>query len=91
MNTAHHILIYGCKIPGYHERDTPRVVWDCGEMANSRAEYIRAPTCASGSQIVYAWAMDAPALALPEGLLTTKIVFKFTSKEINTIEKCFEF
>lgn len=30
--TAHHILIYGCRIPGYYERDTPRAVWDCGEM-----------------------------------------------------------
>ncbi|CAG2113081.1 unnamed protein product [Medioppia subpectinata] len=68
MNTAHHILIYGCKIPGYHERDTPRIVWDCGEMANSKNEYIRAPTCASGSEIIYAWAMDAPALVLPEGV-----------------------
>jgi peptidylglycine monooxygenase len=67
MNTAHHILIYGCKIPGYHERDTPRVVWDCGEMAKSNTEFVKAPTCASGSEIVYAWAMDAPALVLPEG------------------------
>jgi peptidylglycine monooxygenase len=67
MNTAHHILIYGCKVPGYHERDTPRIVWDCGEMANSKTEYVRAPTCASGSEIIYAWAMDAPALVLPEG------------------------
>jgi peptidylglycine monooxygenase len=68
MNTAHHILIYGCKIPGYHERDTPRVVWDCGEMAKSNTEFVKAPTCASGSEIVYAWAMDAPALVLPEGV-----------------------
>ena len=26
-----------------------------------------APVCASGSQILYAWAMDAPKLDLPAG------------------------
>lgn len=31
-HTAHHILVYGCSIPGYHQRDTPRAIWDCGEM-----------------------------------------------------------
>lgn len=34
---AHHILIYGCSVPGFHQRDTPHAVWDCGEMAG---EYI---------------------------------------------------
>ncbi|KAI1301442.1 Peptidylglycine alpha-hydroxylating monooxygenase [Halotydeus destructor] len=68
MNTAHHILLYGCQAPGYYERDTPRGIWDCGEMAKTVTEFPRASTCASGSQIVYAWAMDAPKLVLPEGV-----------------------
>lgn len=68
MHTAHHILIYGCKTPGHRERDSPRAIWDCGEMAGSRGNYIKARTCSSGSQIVYAWARDAPALTLPEGV-----------------------
>jgi len=68
MNTAHHILVYGCELPGYYERDTPRAIWDCGEMAETVTEFPRAPTCSRGSQIVYAWAMDAPKLVLPEGV-----------------------
>jgi hypothetical protein len=60
-------LIYGCKIQGYRERNTPRVVWDCGGMAGSNNKFKMAPVCASDSEIVYAWAMDAPALILPEG------------------------
>lgn len=68
MNTAHHILLYGCEVPGYYERDTPRAIWDCGEMAETVTHFPRAPTCARGSQIIYAWAMDAPKLILPEGV-----------------------
>lgn len=30
MNTAHHMLLYGCGTPG---SDKP--IWNCGEMANS--------------------------------------------------------
>ena len=67
MHTAHHILIYGCEIPGQWERDTPRLVWDCGEMGGHQSVYLRGPTCSAGSQIIYAWAKDAPALKLPEG------------------------
>uniref|UniRef100_A0A2I9LP74 peptidylglycine monooxygenase n=1 Tax=Centruroides hentzi TaxID=88313 RepID=A0A2I9LP74_9SCOR len=68
MHVAHHILIYGCLEPGYVQRDTPRFVWNCGEMAGSKSEYISAPTCASGSQVIYAWARDAPPLNLPDGV-----------------------
>ncbi|KFM69395.1 Peptidylglycine alpha-hydroxylating monooxygenase, partial [Stegodyphus mimosarum] len=68
MHTAHHILIYGCSIPGQRQRDSPRLVWDCGEMSGQQSGYLRGPTCASGSQIIYAWAKDAPPLALPEGV-----------------------
>lgn len=68
--TAHHILIYGCEAPGYTERDTPRAVWDCGEMAPSDQDtlvYPRDKICKGQSQIVYSWAMDAPSLKLPQG------------------------
>ncbi|KAM7285277.1 peptidylglycine alpha-hydroxylating monooxygenase [Ixodes scapularis] len=67
-HVAHHILIYGCESPGYREWDTPRAVWDCGEMATSHSMFHKGPTCRTGSQIIYAWAMDAPALKLPEGV-----------------------
>eukprot|EP00105_Crassostrea_gigas_P021967 XP_011441308.1 PREDICTED: peptidylglycine alpha-hydroxylating monooxygenase-like [Crassostrea gigas] len=58
---AHHILIYGCTTPG--SRDS---VWNCGEMSHTTEEYSTAGVCGSGSQIVYAWAMDAPSLTLPK-------------------------
>lgn len=60
--------MYGCEVPGFYERDTPRAVWDCGEMAKTRTSFVRAPTCSKGSTIIYAWAMDAPKLTLPEGV-----------------------
>ena len=68
MHTAHHILIYGCEIPGQWERDSPRLVWDCGEMSGQQSGYLRGPTCSAGSQVIYAWAKDAPPLKLPEGV-----------------------
>ncbi|KPI91797.1 Peptidylglycine alpha-hydroxylating monooxygenase [Papilio xuthus] len=62
MHTAHHMLLYGCLQPGGNES-----VWNCGEMQNDDSDnlYTRANPCSSGSQIVYAWARDAPSLHLP--------------------------
>lgn len=41
---------------------------NCGEMANTgEANYETGPTCASGSTIIYAWAMDADKTKLPKG------------------------
>ncbi|GFS87796.1 peptidylglycine alpha-hydroxylating monooxygenase [Nephila pilipes] len=68
MHTAHHILLYGCELPGQWQRDSPRIVWDCGEMSGQKSGFKRGPTCSSGSQIIYAWAKDAPPLHLPEGV-----------------------
>ncbi|XP_055924224.1 peptidylglycine alpha-hydroxylating monooxygenase-like [Argiope bruennichi] len=68
MHTAHHILLYGCELPGRWQRDSPRIVWDCGEMSGQKSGFPRGPTCSSGSQIIYAWAKDAPPLHLPEGV-----------------------
>ena len=49
MNTAHHILIYGCKEPG-----TAKAVWNCGEMAHSMdSEEDVASPCAEGSEVLW--------------------------------------
>ena len=32
-----------------------------------KSAYKAGPVCGSGAKILYAWAMDAPALSLPEG------------------------
>uniref|UniRef100_A0A1B0GC47 peptidylglycine monooxygenase n=1 Tax=Glossina morsitans morsitans TaxID=37546 RepID=A0A1B0GC47_GLOMM len=64
MDTAHHMLVYGCGQPG-----TRHTVWNCGEMARSTTEDTASPCDASSSsQILYAWARDAPKLELPEGV-----------------------
>ncbi|XP_063836317.1 peptidylglycine alpha-hydroxylating monooxygenase [Ostrinia nubilalis] len=63
MHTAHHMLLYGCSEPG---TDDP--VWSCGEMQSNDIDdqYNTASPCREGSQIVYAWARDAPSLQLPK-------------------------
>lgn len=64
MATAHHMLLYGCTKPGSN-----KPVWNCGEMAHSLdSPYRTAVPCSQGSQILYAWARDAPRLTLPEGV-----------------------
>lgn len=64
MATAHHIVLYGCGKPG-----SSKAVWNCGEMEHhiDEQEETRMP-CAEQSQILYAWARDAPKLILPEGV-----------------------
>lgn len=65
---AHHIIVTACKVPG---SSTDRV-WNCGEMltksqgAAGDKTYKLAPQCAQDTRIIYAYAMDAPALTLPE-------------------------
>ncbi|KAM7285304.1 peptidylglycine alpha-hydroxylating monooxygenase-like [Ixodes scapularis] len=68
MHVAHHVLIYGCATPGYREWDSPRVVWDCGETESFGGTFPKRSICERGQRIVYAWARDAPALKLPEGV-----------------------
>uniref|UniRef100_A0A915JKC0 peptidylglycine monooxygenase n=1 Tax=Romanomermis culicivorax TaxID=13658 RepID=A0A915JKC0_ROMCU len=66
MHTVHHILLFGCASPG--TRDD---IWDCGEMESENGKklfYEPGPVCSRGSQIVYAWARDAPQLKLPDGV-----------------------
>uniref|UniRef100_T1IHZ3 Copper type II ascorbate-dependent monooxygenase N-terminal domain-containing protein n=1 Tax=Strigamia maritima TaxID=126957 RepID=T1IHZ3_STRMM len=59
------MLLYGCVTPG-KEYDA----WSCGEIQESSSHYKTGPTpvCGKGSQIMYAWAKDAPKLDLPEGV-----------------------
>ncbi|XP_003488599.1 peptidylglycine alpha-hydroxylating monooxygenase [Bombus impatiens] len=64
MAGVHHILLYGCGKPG-----SSKSVWNCGEMGhgiNNNEDTI--VPCAENSQILYAWARDAPTLILPEGV-----------------------
>lgn len=65
MNTAHHMLLYGCGEPG-----SAKPLWNCGEMSQGEADENSGSPCESGShsQIIYAWARDAPRLNLPEGV-----------------------
>lgn len=62
---AHHILLFGCTTPGSSEK-----IWNCGEMNfaddGSGKGYQSAPTCATGSTIIYAWALDADKTELPK-------------------------
>ncbi|XP_069748524.1 peptidyl-glycine alpha-amidating monooxygenase B isoform X3 [Narcine bancroftii] len=51
MNTAHHMLLFGCSMPATHED-----YWDCG---------IRYGTCLREAEIMYAWARNAPPTKLP--------------------------
>ena len=41
---------------------------NCGEMASAENGENAGPICKSGAKILYAWAMDAPALKLEEGV-----------------------
>lgn len=63
MNTAHHILLYGCG-----ESGSNKPLWNCGEMSQADNEEESGSPCAGGShsQIIYAWARDAPRLDLPK-------------------------
>ncbi|XP_032457663.1 peptidylglycine alpha-hydroxylating monooxygenase isoform X3 [Nasonia vitripennis] len=64
MDTAHHIILYGCSKPG-----SSKPLWNCGEMSySSDTSMTIASPCEDDSEIIYAWARDAPALILPDGV-----------------------
>jgi len=48
MQTAHHMLIYGCTKPGSSKKQ----VWNCGEMANAGNIPDTAPACREGTQVI---------------------------------------
>merc|ERR1719443_326614 len=61
--TAHHMLVFGCEEPGRRE-----ALFSCGEMGIVLPGTRQAKPCQSGSQVIYAWAKNAPQLTLPEGV-----------------------
>ncbi|XP_037080652.1 peptidylglycine alpha-hydroxylating monooxygenase-like isoform X3 [Pollicipes pollicipes] len=63
QNTAHHMLLYGCERPG-----TDDAVWSCGDMAVNDPSKKSGPICRGASQVIYAWAKNAPKLILPKGV-----------------------
>lgn len=46
METAHHILIYGCTKPG-----SAKPVWNCGEMMHANKQDTASP-CSEGTQVL---------------------------------------
>ncbi|XP_011502723.1 PREDICTED: peptidylglycine alpha-hydroxylating monooxygenase isoform X2 [Ceratosolen solmsi marchali] len=64
MNTAHHIILYSCSTPGSAEP-----IWNCGEMSFTESLFMTiASPCQDSSEIIYAWARDAPELILPDNV-----------------------
>lgn len=47
METAHHILIYGCSKPG-----SAKQVWNCGEMMIGANKQDTASPCREGTQVI---------------------------------------
>ena len=41
---------------------------NCGEMHGADHSMAMSPPCSEETKIIYAWAMDAPELKLPEGV-----------------------
>jgi peptidylglycine monooxygenase len=61
-NTAHHMLLFGCKTPG--KRDP---LYNCGSMAAKQKGLSSSINpCGLGTAIIYAWAQNAPKLHLPK-------------------------
>ncbi|KAJ8664372.1 hypothetical protein QAD02_006034 [Eretmocerus hayati] len=63
MDVAHHIAIYGCTTPAKSEP-----VYVCGLLPESKFPLPAGDVCESGSELLFAWARDAPSMHLPEGV-----------------------
>lgn len=77
VNYVHHMLIYGCQLPGVQRRDTPNLTWECGSMQargdledGAESKYINGPVCdpEGEEQLMYGWALEAPGLKMPKGV-----------------------
>ena len=54
----------GCKTPGRKDK-----LFNCGAMTAKQEDLNSALSpCGSGSHVIYAWALNAPELMLPEGV-----------------------
>ena len=54
----------GCKTPGRKDK-----LFNCGAMTAKQEDLNSALSpCGSGSHVIYAWALNAPELILPEGV-----------------------
>ncbi|BFZ01703.1 hypothetical protein BsWGS_04742 [Bradybaena similaris] len=61
--TAHHMMLYGCRAPA-----SSNPSWVCNK-AETPAAPMQNAVCSDGPrQIIFAWALDAPEKALPEGV-----------------------
>ena len=61
--TIHRNFI-GCKTPGRKDK-----LFNCGAMTAKQEDLNSSLSpCGSGSQVVYAWALNAPELILPDGV-----------------------
>lgn len=45
-------------------------------MAAENPTYSVGPVCNDGAKIIYAWAMDAPDLKLPKGIINNVVTFR---------------
>lgn len=76
---VHHMLIYGCELPGIYQPDSPNFVWDCSSMTNpvnKPRTFELGRICEGQEQIIYGWALDAQSLKLPD-----KVGFKVGGSE----------
>lgn len=58
MNTAHHLMVFGCPEPAKHAFASDGEYWVCGEMGSNYCK-------GSDANILYAWGRNAPELDLP--------------------------
>lgn len=66
---VHHMLIFGCELPGIYQPGSPKFVWDCSGMRNSESKqrsFEFGPICNGPERILYGWALDAKSLKLPD-------------------------
>ena len=57
-------MIKGCKTPGRTDK-----LFNCGAMTAKQEDLNSALSpCGSGSHVIYAWALNAPDLMLPDGV-----------------------
>ena len=64
METAHHMLLYGCERPG---TDDP--VWNCGDMAVRDPQKRTGPVCRGANKVGQVRSLETAMGFIPHGLL----------------------